>query len=438
MKKIIIFLIILFTLSSCKGLITEPGMLMRPPKAAGNLSGLEDELLEAIGDDIKFLYPAEGKYKTPCIEYDIDGDGVDEVLVFYEGVRSEADEIKPHMMLLAFRNGNWNAIYDTSIEGASVASVDFVDITGNGVCDVLVGVSQFSAREKELYIYEYNSDMLSKKFSEPYSQYIICELLGGDEKQVLTLSLTKTVIIDEISTTTNANAKLFQYKNDKYVLFGEAALDKNAGEILSVQSSKLSPVQNCIYIDSLKNDSLITDLITVSDKILLNLFIMPDTAESDIVRRDVPMLCRDIDDDGYYEIPLMILQPGSPKTGKDRRYFTLWRKFDGLFFKEVFLTDTNYFLGYYIIIPDSFTNHVMVLADNAKNISEYYLWDTAQSKPGELFMTVIIFSENDFKNSQGYKKLYEKNGKVYAVKYENVDSEFVLSHEYMLENFRVY
>ena len=58
--------------------------LMSPPKLSMEQEQIYSALTEATGNSISLKYPKSGKYLSAFIVEDIDGDGGNEALVFYE------------------------------------------------------------------------------------------------------------------------------------------------------------------------------------------------------------------------------------------------------------------------------------------------------------------------------------------------------------------
>ena len=62
--------------------------LMSPPKLSMEQEQIYSALTAAVGNNISLKYPKSGKYLSAFIIEDIDGDGGNEALVFYEKSRN--------------------------------------------------------------------------------------------------------------------------------------------------------------------------------------------------------------------------------------------------------------------------------------------------------------------------------------------------------------
>ena len=72
----------------CSRVQTSIEDLMSPPVLTEEQAQIRDALARVSGDgEIKYRYPQNGEYRSSYIFYDIDADGVEEAMVFYQSIR---------------------------------------------------------------------------------------------------------------------------------------------------------------------------------------------------------------------------------------------------------------------------------------------------------------------------------------------------------------
>lgn len=142
MKKNIILVIasaiafvLLFVFFSVR--FKSPENAMLPPRP----STQNQEILEAFqksinkNTDYQLKYPLTGQYKNPFTFCDIDGDGSNEVLVFYT---SEKSGSTTRINILDHQHGKWVSVLDEEGYGMDVYSVDFEDLDGDKIPELLI------------------------------------------------------------------------------------------------------------------------------------------------------------------------------------------------------------------------------------------------------------------------------------------------------------
>ena len=119
MRRIIFMLCLLFALSGCSGFMGKSNItnLLAAPK----LSQTESEIVKAIdnhiGENITIKYSTSQGYASPVQLIDIDGDEIDEAIVFYYAPNKGANI---RIALLSFEEGEWNIVFDKEGLGSDI------------------------------------------------------------------------------------------------------------------------------------------------------------------------------------------------------------------------------------------------------------------------------------------------------------------------------
>ena len=97
--------------------------LMAPPKLSEEQEQIYDALTLAEGTAISLKYPKSGKYLSAFIIEDIDGDGGDEAIVFYERNNHAPDENALRINVLDMKDGRWTSVHDLAAVGSEIEEV---------------------------------------------------------------------------------------------------------------------------------------------------------------------------------------------------------------------------------------------------------------------------------------------------------------------------
>ena len=301
--------------------------LMKPPVFSNTDEDLLTAFTLAAGESTVYCTPLGGDYKSAVIVEDVDGDRIEEALVFY---RLKSGQGTVRLNLLERIDGEWKSVSDFSGSGTAVDSVSFIDIEGDGVKEIFTGWRVGSSTAKALSVYRRNSDRHSYQeiMNEAYSAMSWGDADSDGETEILLVNQTSTV------TGTQNSANLFKYSGGKMNLTGSAKLDGNVSSYVSVKNEKIdeqSPLR--FYIDALKGEMLmITELVywNAQTSELVNPFVDEVTLTNTATLRFEPIPSMDIDNDGAIDIPVQtaLSEPpqGSDLLVSSSFYQTEWKK----------------------------------------------------------------------------------------------------------------
>ena len=155
MKKIQAFFTALMTGAALTGCTFGASIdtLMSPPKLSVEEEQIYSALTNSIGTSISLKYPKSGKYLSAFIIEDIDGDGDNEALVFYERNNHAADENPLRIKLLEKEGGKWSSVYDTAAEGTEIEKVMISKLGSSDRINIIIGTGMINRSEKNVSIY---------------------------------------------------------------------------------------------------------------------------------------------------------------------------------------------------------------------------------------------------------------------------------------------
>ncbi|NLT10446.1 MAG: hypothetical protein GXY08_13260 [Ruminococcus sp.] len=332
--------------------------LMSPPKLSVEQEQIYRALTDVTGTSISLKYPKSGKYLSAFIVEDLDGDNINEAVVFYERHGLGVEENTLRINILDQFDGKWQSVRDTAAEGAEIEKVIISKLGSNDRVNLIIGSSLINRSEKNVTIYNYDPavDGIASTFSRSCSFIDVTDLDNNNENEFLVLagSATGTPAVAEVYKLDN-KGMYHQYKTE---------LSGSFTEFDSINYGELDGGRRGLYIDAVSGSgSIQTDIIYMDPKGLCKVFSTPE--ESSATVRAAGCSSYDIDDDGILEIPVQVIAPGYDDVSESEQMkITKWKSVN----KENKLIQkySSYYSvgdGYIFLFPEKWRDNVTVRRD---------------------------------------------------------------------------
>lgn len=331
--------------------------LMAPPKLSIEQEQIYNALTDAAGGAVSLKYPKSGKYLSAFIVEDIDGDGGNEAVVFYEKNSLAAPENTLRINILdRGENGKWRSVYDTPADGSEIERVMISQLGENQRVNLIIGSSLINRSEKTASVYSYANGRLERTFSESYSFLDVTDLDNDGENEFLLLKGS----VNDSPAATEAYKLDLQGRYHKY----RAELSDSFTEFDSVSYGSLDNGDTGLYIDAVSGNGYIqTDIVYMNGRGLKSVFSTP--SESYVTLR--PSGCRsfDVDGDMALEIPVQVISPGYEHSSEgEQLWLTNWltvTESGRIEFKYISYYSVGD--GYIFIFPEKWRNKVTLRRD---------------------------------------------------------------------------
>jgi hypothetical protein len=410
MKKIQAFFTALMTGAALTGCTFGASIdtLMSPPKLSVEEEQIYSALTNSIGASISLKYPKSGKYLSAFIIEDIDGDGDNEALVFYERNNHAADENPLRIKLLEKEGGRWSSVYDTAAAGSEVEKVMISKLGANDRINIIIGTSMINRSEKNVSIYNCVDGVLEEPtFSDSYAFFDVKDLDMDGEMEFLRLT----------GASGGGEAAVEAYKLDDKGAYHRAwqPLSGSFTEFDNISYGKVGSVKTGLYIDAVSGTgSIQTDVVYMDDGALQKVFTTPEESEATV--RPAGCTCFDVDGDGSPEIPVQYVAPGyeDSEEGEQLR-LTDWMQVSDDFRLE--RNYTSYYSvndGYIFLFPEKWENKVTVKRDIVND--EIVFCTYSNEGMGRKLLNIFCAEDQpsrDDRISGGYMLMHTKGGAAY-------------------------
>ena len=400
------------------------------PRATGEMSDIYDAFYEFAGDGVTLSYPARGDILSAFTLEDIDGDGSREAVVFYVSDKDESGVAPVHINIIDKKGDEWLSVDDVVTTSNSVDMVCFADISGNGIKEMVVGLTSVTKNENQLNLYAFKNSRLSLVVQESYTDFILCDLTENGPVDLLIVNL-KTAEKE-------ATAKVYSVSSNELVLNGTVYLDGNVTGYAKLQENTVGD-KTAVYIDAYKGTtSMITDIVYIEDGVLKNPFVSSAYTENEYTLRSSTEVCRDFDGDGVLDIPFTKLLPGFElRVSTERAYLTIWRSYDGALFHD---TVTGYFNqadGYMIEYPEKWMDTVTVMRDSSSHMLTFGVYDPVLGAVSSELVRIKRYAADDYEqvDQSLFTELDRDDTYVYVARIVNTTSEYSVDAPTLKEMF---
>lgn len=399
------------------------------PKRSAEYNNLQSAIDSAMYG-LTYSAPVSGEHQQSVQMVDLDGDGVEEYLVFAQG-----NSAKP-LQILIFRQGeDGNCRLTEVIESAGTAfeQVEYVQMDDGPGLELVVGRRVSDQIPRSLSVYRFSDGNAELMLMVGYSRFLACDLDGNGQGELL------VILPGDINGGKSA-AVLYSTEGGNVARSVEVEMSEDSSRIKRLTLGKLQDGTPAVFAASLTDDnSIVTDVFVQKQGKLCNVA-GSDALETSVAAvRNYYVFAEDIDDDGVVELPALI----SPKklafsTDDQRKSLIRWFSLDveGRQVDKLY-TFHNYLGGWYLELRGSFAPRVAVEQNGAAYT--FYAWDESYREAAQLFSVMALTGQNRETDAttDGRFALLRAEGVVYAGLLGENAQDYDLTEEQIINSFRL-
>ncbi len=293
---------------------------------------------------------------------DLDGDGTQEAAAVFLRVTNAAGDEKPLRVCVFRRTGedDYRQVYTLEGEGASINSVTYEDLTGDGSMEMLVSW-QMGAGVHTLAAYALNLTDSNELMSVVYNEsYIVTDLDRDGDREIV-------IFQQDGSGAGNDRAEYYDFRDGSMVMTTSAFLSQGMRDVVSAKASLLTGGKPGVYATLELADGQVTDVLTLNDGALVNVTRETDGGVSRSTYREYTEVGpADIDGDGVLEIPDPEPLPSPDPENESPQYLIRWRQYDSR--GRSTIRQVTYHCtvdGWYLTLPDGWEGQVTAARDDS-------------------------------------------------------------------------
>ena len=422
-------MICLVCLSGCLRITADE--LYKLPQASEDYLRLQSQINTVLDLGAEFSPPVSGPNRQAVQLKDLNGDGTNEVIVFFTTPVDGALSIYLFQMI----EGDYVVVDVIEGVGTAFESVRYVDMDGDGIMEIIVG-RQSGAALKHMSIYsikDFHSVLIA---SSEYLEIDIYDMNADGSDDVVVFRIP--------SSETGAVAELFSLMPDGEVVSSEARLSAGIERILRILSGRLADGEPAVFIDSegkYDNGSRVTDILALRDGVITNISVHGTGGLSEETVRPF-MNISDISKDGIIKVPIPRLLQGQSETP----YYAIdWYAYDITGQSSLALTTYhNSWDEWFLILPFDWRGKVSVRREDTvvgeRTIIFSYI--AGEEGPYEDFLKIYkIFGDTREERAQmpGRAMLVSEGAAVYAFELLSPPNSYNLTfnEDLVRQNFRL-
>lgn len=311
LKLIAIFLLLAFLLTGCYAFGADD--LYALPQRSRVYRELQTAVETALGNG-SYSAPVSGANRQVIQQVDLDGDGVEETLVFckMEGERP--------LKVLILRRTEERYELACTLEGDGTAfdSVQYSQIDGEPGLEILLSRRIGEQVQEFLSIYTMTDGSAVELMSSGYTAYTVLDLDGDQLSDVFVLRANADGL--------RANAELYRFRDGELRKDAETNLSTGADSVKRILTGQIAEGVPAVFVASAYDENkLITDVFSLVNDSFENITQNDESGQSSETVRNYYVYSTDIDNDGVIELPNTLPLPASEgDSGSENQYRIVW------------------------------------------------------------------------------------------------------------------
>lgn len=423
--------VLVFVLAGCNVFTADPAELLKPPALSGDIAPISEAIAKSAGGEYTLKYPSGGNYRSAVVQNDINGDGILEAFAFYS--MTEGENTVMYINVMCSEDGKWVSAARQKIVASGVNRLEFSDLDGDGIQEILVGWEIYGTSEMQLAVYSYKDKIITQRMLQQYTSFVCCDLDENGYNEIMILRLNPTE-------QTNL-ASLYIITESGVTELYSCPLDPAVTAVSNITVSQLSSGKEAVYIDEVKGVGAVTEVLFIEKNRLVNPLYNAESRETTATLRSLSYSIADINGDGITEIPVQEDVPSITKSNlNEKLYLTKWCSFNGEALTVQLTTLMNNEDGYYYVMPSKWLGRIAVLRDADKHLREIYTYDPVSMTAGRQLLSLKTVSERKYEAEglgDGYEYLLSYGDRVYACRISETAAKDGLTFEEVKKNFKI-
>lgn len=383
--------------------------------------------IDAVMGKLEYCAPLNGEHLQTVQMADLDGDGVEEYLLFAKGASD-----KP-LHILIFREVDDEYVLCDTIQNAGAAFdvVEYARVDDRPGYELIVGHQVSEQVQRSVMVYSFENGKSVPLLNASYSKFLTCDLNSDGRTGLLVLRPGET-------SEQNGVAEVYAYVNGAMERSNQAGMSEPVDQIKRIITGKIHGGQPAVYVASAVDDSaIITDVFILRDDQFLNISFSNESGTSVQTLRNYFVYADDIDEDGVVELPdlmTMTRPAGTSATGMQHLIRWYAMNAEGAEIEKKY-TFHNFQSGWYITLNSDWADRIAVVQQG--NVYEFYLWDELFYSSRKIFSLYMLSGDSREQQSKidNRLELYRTDTVIYAAKVDSFAAEYGITPEVLVKSF---
>ena len=427
-KRILLLLSLLFTLLLTGCAMRTVEEMYALPKRSEEYKELQAAIDTAMYG-MTFSSPQSGEHQQTVQMADLNGDGVDEYLVFARGATEKPLQV---LIFQQDESGKCRTLDTIGFNGQAFEQVEYVDFDDQPGKELVVGFQVSNQVLRSVAVFTFRNGGAELLLMNGYTKMLPCSLSGGGSELM--------VLRPGEEETERGMAVLYSYQNGQIVRSVETELSEHTSRIRRIMTSKLQDGTPAVFVTSSSGDNVIvTDVFVVKDGHFTNIAYSTEADTSIRTLLNYYVYAEDIDSDGILELPdLITMKPVNAWRQDEQQFLLRWYAMDvdGWELDKMY-TFHNYIGGWYLQLDSQWAGRLTV--EQEQNRFNFYVWDESYQVAIPLFSVFVLTgADRDESASQdGRFPLYRAEGVAYAAQLDFAAPEYGITEKSLQDSFHL-
>lgn len=426
LRKIMLCLCVfaLIFLAGCS--VTTVEEMYALPKRTDAYHDLQTVIDKAMSG-LSYSAPVSGEYQQVVQMADLDGDNVQEYLLFAKGGTDAP------LQILVFQKQEDEFVHADTVThtGSDFVQVEYAQMDDRPGVEVVVGCQISNQLLRTAAVYSFNKGHMEQRMTASYTRFLTADL---DQDGLAELFL----LHPGEEAADNGVAEVYEIENGVMERSNEVSMSQSVDKLKRIITGKLHDVEAGVYVGSaVDENSLVTDVFIYKDGKLTNVVSANESGTNVRTLRNYYVYADDIDNDGIVELP--DLKPMLPLQEVQDRYDLIrWYAMasDGAEILKAY-TYHNFVGGWYMTLDERYADDISVYSEG--NFHQFHIWSDGQQEPKKL-MTIYTLtgqSREEQARAEGYIVLQKTDTVIYAAKLEPEAEKYGITQESVIHNFHL-
>ncbi len=399
------------------------------PKRSEEYNNLQTAIDTAMYG-MSYSAPRSGDNQQTVQMVDLDGDGLEEYLVFAKGATEKPLQV---IILRQEENGKCRVLEVISSNGTAFEQVEYAELDDRPGCELIIGRQLSDQVLRSVSVYSFTERGADLLLMNGYAKFLTCDLDEDGRSELLVLRPGE-------SESERGMAVLYSCQEGQIQRSVETELSEDTSNIRRIVSGKLQDGKPAIFVSSALDESaIVTDIFAMQGDRFTNVSFSTEADTSVKTLSNVYIYADDVDSDGILEIPSLItMKAVSEWTQEEQKYLIRWFSMDsnGVDVDKMY-TFHNYGGGWYLQLDSAWANRLSI--EQGENTYSFYVWDESYESAAKLF-TIHVFtgsSRDEDAVRNGRFALYRAEGVAYSAELEYGAKQFGVTEDHLIERFHI-
>lgn len=396
-----------------------------PPMRSEEHNNLQS-LIQAAMADCEYSAPLTGDNQQTVQAADLNGDGVDEYLLFAK----DSSEKPLKIFVFSGIGANYKLIDTIESSGSAFDQVEYIQMDDKGGCEIVVGRQVSDQVVRSASVYSLMGGQLEQVMIANYTEFLCCDLNSDGKSELFILQPSESA---------NGVAVVYGMNGQTLERSHEVSMSEPAENIMRIMFGKLHDGGMAVYVASSVSNSngIITDVYALIDGELTNVSLSNESGTSVQTLRNYYVYADDIDGDGVLELPSLISMRSAGRAEESSDpYIIRWYAMtsDGAEVDKMY-TYHNFVGGWYLELNGDLADRYYV--EQKGSSYEFSLWNEDYTEFEKLMTVYVLTGQKREEQALTSNRfiLYRGESTIYAASLDVVSTNYGMSQDLLIESF---